>query len=186
MDDTVRCDAPENLVSQNVSYSSRTFLYPYFNPLWGRLQTCPLVPKRGKKLKKHIVVNVCLILSVLFVLYFTLRSHPDLGIGDPGARINIKPFESITFDPVKGLALNTVGNVLLFVPFGLCVAFKLKGKFRLFKVVFWGGLFSFSIEMIQLFLPNRWTDIDDIILNTTGAFLGYLLCLIPQDLRPKG
>ena len=36
MDDTVRCDAPENLVSQNVSYSSRTFLYPYFNPLWGR------------------------------------------------------------------------------------------------------------------------------------------------------
>ena len=31
--DNVRCDAPKNLVSQNVSYSSRAFLYPYFNPL---------------------------------------------------------------------------------------------------------------------------------------------------------
>ena len=122
---------------------------------------------------------------MLFVLYFTLRSHPDLGIGDPGARINITPFESITFDPVKGLAFNVIGNILLFVPFGLSVAFKVKGKFRLFKVVFWGGLFSFSIEMIQLFLPNRWTDIDDIILNTTGTFLGYLLFLMAQVIVPK-
>ncbi|MFZ0445603.1 MAG: VanZ family protein [Bacillus sp. (in: firmicutes)] len=136
-------------------------------------------------MKNHIVVNVCLVLSMLFVLYFTLRSHPDLGIGDPGARINITPFESITFDPVKGLAFNVIGNILLFVPFGLSVAFKVKGKFRLFKVVFWGGLFSFSIEMIQLFLPNRWTDIDDIILNTTGTFLGYLLFLMAQVIVPK-
>lgn len=142
-------------------------------------------PKRGKKLRNHIVVNVCLVLSMLFVLFFTLRSHPELGIGDPGARINITPFESITFDPVKGLAFNVIGNILLFVPFGLSVAFKVKGTFRLFKVVFLGAMFSLSIEIIQLFIPNRWTDIDDIILNTSGAFLGYILFLMAQIFVPK-
>jgi glycopeptide antibiotics resistance protein len=41
--------------------------------------------------------------------------------------------------------------------------------------MFMGALFSATIEWIQLFLPNRMTDINDVILNTTGAVVGYLL-----------
>jgi glycopeptide antibiotics resistance protein len=38
-----------------------------------------------------------------------------------------------------------------------------------------GALFSSIIECIQLFLPNRTTDINDVILNTIGTVAGYLL-----------
>ncbi len=34
-------------------------------------------------------------------------------------------------------------------------------------------MFSIVIEIVQLFLPNRWTDIDDVILNTLGTGIGY-------------
>jgi glycopeptide antibiotics resistance protein len=71
------------------------------------------------------------------------------------------------------------GNLLLFVPF------------TLFGPMFWQGLRtwrwplvaglggSVAIELIQLCLsavvgyPYRQTDVDDIILNTVSAFLGY-------------
>ncbi|MFD2618583.1 VanZ family protein [Terrilactibacillus laevilacticus] len=38
-----------------------------------------------------------------------------------------------------------------------------------------GCLLSISIECIQLFMANRCSDIDDVILNTLGAWVGYLV-----------
>jgi glycopeptide antibiotics resistance protein len=34
-----------------------------------------------------------------------------------------------------------------------------------------------SIELLQLLIPSRATDIDDVIFNSTGALLGGLLYL---------
>ena len=48
--------------------------------------------------------------------------------------------------------------------------YEIKGK----HVVLLGLSLSLFIELSQLFLP-RWTDIDDIILNTFGTFIGYPL-----------
>ena len=41
------------------------------------------------------------------------------------------------------------------------------------KVLFAGAGLSFVIEMIQLLFPGSVTDIDDLILNTAGAAIGY-------------
>ncbi len=38
-----------------------------------------------------------------------------------------------------------------------------------------GMVFSLTVECIQTMLPGRMPDIDDIMLNTFGAFLGYQL-----------
>ncbi|NGY76386.1 VanZ family protein [Bacillus megaterium] len=38
-----------------------------------------------------------------------------------------------------------------------------------------GMFFSVLIEIVQLFMPNRWTDIDDVLLNTLGTGIGYSL-----------
>jgi glycopeptide antibiotics resistance protein len=43
------------------------------------------------------------------------------------------------------------------------------------SVVLVGVLSSTLIEVIQLLLPNRAFDIDDIILNTLGTMIGFLL-----------
>lgn len=68
--------------------------------------------------------------------------------------------------------ISLLGNIVLFIPYGFLLPslYKIKGKY----VVLLGFSLSLFIELFQLFLP-RWTDIDDIILNTFGTFIGYLL-----------
>ncbi|MFE4810512.1 VanZ family protein [Peribacillus simplex] len=122
-------------------------------------------------------MNIFLATSILFILYFTLLDHPSLGIGSNAGGINLKPLLTIKMIPFKEMIINTLGNILLFVPFGICIAFKFKKQYRNFKIIITGFLFSLTIEVFQLFLSRRWTDVDDIILNTLGSFLGYLIFL---------
>lgn len=68
--------------------------------------------------------------------------------------------------------ISLLGNIILFIPIGFLLPFiyKINSKF----IILIGFLFSLFIELFQLLLP-RWTDIDDIILNTFGTLIGYLL-----------
>jgi glycopeptide antibiotics resistance protein len=68
--------------------------------------------------------------------------------------------------------ISLLGNIVLFIPYGFLLPslYEIKGK----HVVLLGLSLSLFIELSQLFLP-RWTDIDDIILNTFGTFVGYQL-----------
>jgi glycopeptide antibiotics resistance protein len=65
-------------------------------------------------------------------------------------------------------------NILLFIPFGCLLPFIWTDTNNLKCVVLSGFFFSLLIEISQLF-NNRRTDIDDLMLNTFGALLGYLL-----------
>ena len=60
----------------------------------------------------------------------------------------------------------------LFVPLGLLAVLCYGGAW--WKYLIAGAVFSICIEVFQLFLP-RATDIDDVICNTAGMLLGYLL-----------
>jgi glycopeptide antibiotics resistance protein len=42
-----------------------------------------------------------------------------------------------------------------------------------------GFLLSLSIELAQLAIPTRATDVDDVILNTLGTAIGALLIALP-------
>lgn len=69
------------------------------------------------------------------------------------------------------------GNIGMFVPvgFGLPMLWR---KMKWYHAVLFGGGFSFLIELIQVF-TGRVSDIDDLILNTAGALLGFFLyCII--------
>lgn len=83
-------------------------------------------------------------------------------------QINLLPF-SKEIDPVGYLL-----NIVLFLPLGI-LAPLLRGKRRplLFTVGAGAGL-SLLIELSQL-LNNRSSDIDDLLLNTIGAILGFAL-----------
>lgn len=65
-------------------------------------------------------------------------------------------------------------NVLLFVPLGFFLPFIWPNLDKLKYTVLSGFSFSLLIEISQLF-NNRRTDIDDLILNTLGTGIGYLL-----------
>lgn len=85
------------------------------------------------------------------------------------------------FDPVlnfipfsSGIEISTILNIIFFMPFGFLLP-TLWNKFRKFiPTVFAGFIFSLIIEVGQLF-TIRATDIDDLIMNTLGTILGFIL-----------
>ncbi|MBQ5850139.1 MAG: VanZ family protein, partial [Lachnospiraceae bacterium] len=62
------------------------------------------------------------------------------------------------------------GNIIGFIPFGIYI----RGvcKWKIITVTFVGFLFSAFIELMQFVLGTGITEIDDLILNTSGVFLG--------------
>ncbi len=65
-------------------------------------------------------------------------------------------------------------NVLLFMPFGFLCPMLWKEIDRPFVTVASGLSLSLLIEASQL-LNSRATDVDDLVMNTLGALIGYLL-----------
>lgn len=74
-------------------------------------------------------------------------------------------------------------NAALYVPLGLAMPFIFK-KISLLKVFLTGLSVSFVIEFTQIFI-GRESEMDDLICNTLGAVVGYLLYLLIKKLFPK-
>lgn len=70
---------------------------------------------------------------------------------------------------------NLVGNIIGFGPFGFLFPLLIK-NFRNFKVIILLTFcLSLTYEILQLLFDLGSFDVDDLILNTTSGFLGYLL-----------
>ncbi|MCB2310428.1 VanZ family protein [Clostridium tagluense] len=80
---------------------------------------------------------------------------------------------------IKFWIKNILGNMLLLFPFGLLLPILWKKFGNMKKTLLYSFLFTLGIEIIQLlsyYVGNigRSFDIDDIILNTFGAWIGYM------------
>ena len=103
-------------------------------------------------------------------------SHGNLIVSK--TRLNFIPFK-IIYDTIIQLnsgniyylLISFLGNIIMFMPIGFFIKkiYNLDTK----KIVKIGFLISLSIEIIQIF-TGRQTDIDDLILNTLGVYLGTL------------
>lgn len=105
----------------------------------------------------------------------------------PGLPDMLKPFQEIqralnSMSP--WLMFMLLGNIGMFVPIGFFPAL-LWHSWRWWKTLLLGVMSSCSIEFIQFFI-GRSTDIDDVILNTTGALMGFFLYLLCRAVFPKG
>lgn len=149
------------------------------------------------------------VLTVAAVLVVTLR--PDELPSVPGGT-NLHPLqhhgralralfeETANRDVViQYLLADVVGNILLFVPLGLTVAGVLSRASAPVRLVAAGGAgvaLSALIEVVQLYIPGRATDVDDVIFNGLGAVVGAAALLVylrrtrgraaPQRARPAG
>ena len=98
--------------------------------------------------------------------------------------LNLKPFIYLFDYPTIGDALlNLIGNTAMFIPLGIVwpAVFQKLNTHR--KVITAGAGVSLIIELMQLPFYNRATDIDDLILNSTGFIMGYGIYLLVQHLR---
>jgi glycopeptide antibiotics resistance protein len=73
---------------------------------------------------------------------------------------------------------NLFGNLLLLLPLGLLGPIALPVLDRWWRIALVALVYSVAIELIQLVVPDRSADIDDVIVNVAGALLGYLAFVI--------
>lgn len=94
---------------------------------------------------------------------------------EAGRTVNLIPLVTLRLVDVK----TTLLNVLMMMPFGFGLPFITNFRFK--KVVTAGLLLSIAIELLQFitgFIANtsfRIADINDVIFNTIGVAIGYIL-----------
>jgi VanZ family protein len=161
----------------------------------------PSRPKRSSRPSRpHRAWLVGIALVVGAILWLTLRP------GDPPGfptGTNLRPFEHhgralqalLAEHPNRGVLVyyllsDVLGNVALFVPLGVAVAGALGPRqpaVRLAAAGAAGAVLSAAIEGVQLLVPGRATDVDDVIFNTLGALVGAAGLLVGERLiRPGG
>ncbi|UTR14955.1 VanZ family protein [Salipaludibacillus sp. LMS25] len=126
-------------------------------------------------------------MGLFYVTLFAWNYGSSFGPVAPGGRnYNLEPFLSIYrismhsdswVDPFRIL----VGNILLFVPFGYLFPFlvdsirRIKTNVSILLTVFLSMLLSIFIEVSQFLFTYRVANVDDVILNTLGGFIGVFV-----------
>ena len=94
---------------------------------------------------------------------------------------NFVPFDTIMryinyshYFNVDLIVVNLLGNLLIFTPMGFLLPLLSRRFRRVWPVLVVGFVSSLAVETIQFIFRVGSTDIDDLILNTAGAWLGYL------------
>ena len=70
---------------------------------------------------------------------------------------------------------NLLGNILIFLPFGMLVPMLSKKYKRFWCVALLSFELSLAVELIQLLTKVGSCDVDDMLLNTIGGMLGYAI-----------
>ena len=109
------------------------------------------------------------IFSLYLVAVYHLVGLPCITYINPSLNLNLLPFADMLAYPGNALL-----NVALFLPLGMLLPL-IWDQFRAMKnTVLFGFGMSLTIELLQI-LVGRATDINDLITNTLGAFLGFVL-----------
>ena len=129
----------------------------------------------GKIKWQHYLFGYFLILYLVISLK-DIVGFPTLSDLERKVMLGVPIFDPVlNFIPLSsGIEISTILNIIFFMPFGFLLP-TLWNKFRKFiPTVFAGFIFSLIIEVGQLF-TIRATDVDDLIMNTLGTILGFIL-----------
>ena len=80
--------------------------------------------------------------------------------------------------------INILGNIALFVPWGLLSPLAIKKVNTLKRVALTAALISFSAEVTQYLFSIGIFDTDDIIYNTFGACIGFCFLFVVSGFFP--
>ena len=132
--------------------------------------------------------KVVFVLYIIFLVYFLCFSE---WYGRTGTveeyRYNLVLFKEIRrfieYREELG-AFAVFANILIFVPYGFFISVASHSRGFL-KTVFYSFVLCFGVEIFQLFTRVGSFDVDDILLNTLGGVLGYILFMICNRIRRK-
>ena len=148
---------------------------------------------RKKRNRLYVIVFILYMVFLMYFLFFSDLFGRTVVYED--YRYNLEPFKEIQrfCTTVKEkdylmFLINIVGNVALFIPFGYLFSTlnekrKRKRVLSFFLMFFWTLVFCMAVETCQLVSKVGVFDIDDIILNVSGAVLGFVAYTIVRMRR---
>ena len=77
---------------------------------------------------------------------------------------------------------NLCGNILIFVPYGFFISMASRTR-GFFKTLFCSMGLSLCVEAVQLITRVGSFDVDDILLNTVGGVIGYIIFAVCNMMR---
>ena len=129
-----------------------------------------IAPKKQKAV--CLTVFALYILVVLYLTIFRFNFYYD------ERQLNLVPLADLIHLPhrvgTREFLRLFLGNIGWFVPFGFLWPMLLKKKSFLITLAS-GFLFSFFIETMQFVFYKGVAELDDLILNTLGTAIGYVL-----------
>ncbi len=143
--------------------------------------------KANKKVVSLIFIIYCLILLKLILFKYPRALIKELLVCWNLEMLdrNIKDANFIPFSSIRRdiLTLNSyyikvlIYNIMAFIPMGFLLPLISKRARNMYFTIIVATAFSSLIEISQLITVLGTFDIDDILLNTLGALIGYVLYL---------
>ena len=138
----------------------------------------------NKKLNNYInFISIVLLIIYLIVLFNRVffYAYSSYYRTPTSVNYNLIPFKTV-FNFIKSYNslnfdiwfFNLFGNVIAFMPFGFLLPSTFRKESKTKYVVLSGFLLSLLIETLQIITRLGSFDIDDLILNSLGVYIGWL------------
>lgn len=156
------------------------------NQTWPMILICLVIIvslRLGYILKNKVKIKLYKeLITLCFIIYFMCLFYIVTFQDVSWSGSNFVPFkEMFRYEfGSKPFVKNILGNVLLFMPYGLAVGYYTNIK-KIRHSIILGLILSISIETTQ-YLIGRVFDVDDIILNLVGFVLGFSLHILFIDI----
>ena len=126
--------------------------------------------------KKKKIVRICFFLLLIDFIILILCSTVFYRTSIDNRGFNLKPLWSYKaiLEGQQYILPEIVMNITVFVPIGFFVSVLLK-KMRLSQILLVGLFISITIECLQFILKKGFCEVDDIIHNTLGCLIGYII-----------
>lgn len=117
----------------------------------------------------------------LFVVYMVVMFITVFLSREPGSRQGIDMTLFGTWGETPQAHAFVIENILLFVPFGILYPVAVPGRWKYFTVLT-GMIISVVIETVQLITQRGYCQLDDVVMNTLGSLVGYVIFVIARSI----
>ncbi len=137
-------------------------------------------------IKYRKVVYYTLFMAYIFFLLYLVFFSKDYGRDIVHNHFNLIPFKSIIefiLDPADARAfwVNIVGNIVSFLPMGFFLPLVISRLNKIVRTTAVVLFISTIIEINQYIFKVGVFDVDDIILNTLGGLIGFLIYRVIRE-----
>ena len=112
---------------------------------------------------------------ILFIAYIIVIFQIVFFSREPGCRKEISLVLFETWGHSFHMHAMFIENIIMFIPFGVLLPIVFKQVRRGWKCVLIGFLCSCGIEITQHIAQRGYLQLDDVVTNTVGMFVGWLI-----------